>query len=233
MSQNLIQKLPLNTSNNTGGALVIDFYLPMVGDNYQMWANISQSNTLKVSTLNGPESLPSPSNAIPNMYIVDGLTPGVKPFLAYTDRRGEWIFNSYNEFEEKPVVAATSNSVTIVSSSLNNSMLSYTGQLLAQLITGSCFGACRYVTNIEDLASGRKKIYFNAPLLIVPTVGDLVRVDVKSSELLVPATSSNLGLVKTGTTMVADANGVLNVVQSNVLTDLGGNVIGALVISQG
>jgi hypothetical protein len=41
----LLTKLPLDPVQNVGGASVTDFYVPIVSDNYEMYANTTQANT--------------------------------------------------------------------------------------------------------------------------------------------------------------------------------------------
>jgi hypothetical protein len=233
-----IRKLPLDVNANTGGALVLEVYTPMVGSNYQMWANISQANTLKVSTVPGPESLPRPENATPNVFIISGTAHNSKSFLAYTDRFGEWNFDGYALLGQATVVSATRNSVSITTADAGSYAVDYEGSLLCQVISGQAFGTARYVTDIQLDGNGNSIFAFNAPLATIPVTGDRLQFEKKtvgasgSGSSGSQATTETLGTVIVGRSMSITAEGMLNTKQATILTDLSGTILGALVAIQ-
>jgi len=169
-----VTKLPLNPNNNTGGAIVIDMFAPMLGNNYQLWANISQSNTDKISVLSGPESLPFSVTAIPNMFIVQAVG-GAKAFLAYSDRFGLWNFDSYNPLSDATILSATTTAITVSAADWAPANFTVLGSVMIQMVTGGVAAAVRYVTAATTNGSGNIVLSLNAPLAKLPLNPDVVR----------------------------------------------------------
>jgi hypothetical protein len=170
----LVTKLPLDPNTNTGGIIVIDLFAPMLGSNYQLWANISQSNTNKVSVISGPEGLPYSVTAIPNMFVVQGLGDA-KAFLAYSDRFGLWNFDSYNTVTDGTVLSATSTAITISTSSWSPVTYTGAGSVLLQMVTGGTAAAVRYVYEVTSDGSGNIVLSLNAPMATTALAGDVIR----------------------------------------------------------
>ena len=230
----LIDKIPLDPNTRTGGALVIDVYLPMIGGNYEMWANTAQSNTLKISTVMGPEALPQPINAVPNLYVVQSPNSNAEAFLAFTDRAGKWNFTSYALIGNVSLAAADMRTISIPESQVSGLTVPYMGSLMMQFTQGRQFGTVRYITAIESDGSGNSLMTLNAPLAAIPSLSDAVEITGKLAAVstTTPATDVTLGLVKIGPSMVASIDGTLNTNQATILTDMDGNVLGALVVQQ-
>lgn len=160
-----LEKKPLDVNTNTGGAIVIDFNVPSIGQNYQMWSNVAQANTIKVSVVGGPEELPQIVGTAPNMYVVDS-TSGVKPFLAYTDRGGLWTFDTYSSIGQASAVSASQNSVTI-SGSDATALEIQSGNvvgLMVQAASGLGYASVRWVTQATlNGGNGSMTLSLNAP----------------------------------------------------------------------
>ena len=227
----VINKLPLDPNDDTGGAVIIDIYVPMVGSNYEMWANVAQANTLRVSVVEGPEALPASTNAAPNLYVVQA-PPSGNGFLAYTDRVGIWNFESYAPVVTTQVLAATASTITVATPAVSGYAVSSVGQCIVQLVTGRLFGTCRYVVAEVGTVHNTTVLSLNAPFAALPLPGDMLQVSMSAGLLLGPATAMRLGMVKPGTSMTILPDGTLNVSQANVVTDINGNVLGALVAPQ-
>lgn len=170
------QKLPLDVNTNTGGAIVIDFNVPAVGLNYQMWTNVSQANTMKVSQVAGPEELPQIVGTAPNLYVVDS-TSGVKPFLAYTDRNGLWTFDTYSSIGQAANIISTQTTLKISGADATRLEIEagVVSAVLVQVASGSGFASVRWVTSAAlDGISGGMFLTLNAPLYSVVGQGDLL-----------------------------------------------------------
>lgn len=170
---NLVLKTPFDADTNTGGIIVLDSYIPMTGSNYQMWANAAQANVNKVSVVTGPEGLPSSVISNPNIFVVQS-TGNIGAFLAYTDRQGLWNFNNWSPVSNSIVLASSLNSVTI--SVADWAEVTYGGAftVLLQVTSGGATSAVRFVSNIIGY-NGNIVVSLNAPLAIVPQVGDKIR----------------------------------------------------------
>lgn len=159
-------KIPLDPNTNTGGAIIIDFNVPSVGLNYQMWTNTAQSNTTKVSQVAGPEELPQVVGTAPNLYVVDS-TNGTKPFLAYTDHNGLWSFDSYSEIGVVQCVDADQQTLTITGADAEALEIGGgpVSNLLVQIADGDAFASCRWINNaVLDGPSGNLILQFNSPI---------------------------------------------------------------------
>jgi len=181
----LITKTPLDPQTNQGGPIIIDAFIPMVGGNYQMWANISESNTNKVSVASGPEGLPYSVNALPNIWIVNAVG-AAKSFLAYTDRQGLWSFDTYNEALESHATGSTTTAIKLDASIWAASNLTYTGlgSLLIQCASGTNAAASRYVVSALEDNSGNIVLSLNAPLTKPCNVGDFIKVYVPTADAI-------------------------------------------------
>ena len=221
------EKLPYNPTDSTGGAYTLDIYLPMVGDNYEMWANVTQANTFKVSVVRGPEALPVSVSAVPNIYVIQGFTTADKSFLAYTDRVGLWNFDGYNTLTEVLISGGGTDVISVAASELPDFVTYTPNQYIIQLISGPQYGACRYVTGITT--GDPLFLHLNAPLAKAVTAGERIRVLRQFNADLAVATQNYVGTVQPGHSLTITETGVVDVNESVTLTDLAGNVLGFLV----
>ncbi len=171
----LMHKQPLNPNTNVGGEIIINFNVPSIGENYQMWANITQSNTNKVSALAGPEELPQAYGASPNIYVI-GTIDGTKPYLAYTDRNGVWSFDTYSDIGALQVTSTdtSGNATSIkVNQTAFNALDIESGEgIICQFVSGSSFASVRYVVSQLSDGQGNLVLGFNAPIFTSITTGD-------------------------------------------------------------
>jgi hypothetical protein len=157
-------KAPLDPNTNTGGAIVITFNVPATGLNYQMWANVAQANTIKVSQVAGPEELPQSVGTAPNIYVVDS-TDGVKPFLAYTDRGGQWTFDTYSSIGVTSVISAGTSTVTITKAAATTLQIQSGTQIgtMIQAASGKAYASVRWITNAVFNGNNTVTLSINAP----------------------------------------------------------------------
>jgi len=179
----LVTKTPLDVNTNAGGAIVIDAFVPMVGSNYQMWANVSQSNINKVSVAAGPEALPYSVNSNPNVFIVQAYG-SAKPFLAYTDRLGLWTFDAYDKSNDVVTVGNSVTAVTITLSDYGSLNFTTVGSLLLQFQDGINAAAVRYVTAATPDGHGNMVLTLNAPLTRASNNGDRLGIYVPTTTVI-------------------------------------------------
>lgn len=169
-------KLPKDLNTNTGGSLVIDMFAPMVGSNYQMWANVTQSNTNKASVAQGPENLPYSVLANPNLWVVQAAGAG-RSFLAYSDRQGLWNFSSFEPTQQASIISASSNTVVLSAADFGSLTFDGLGTLLLQVKTGRAAASCRYVSSMSvDGSTGNIVLGVSASWAKSPQAGDLFEI---------------------------------------------------------
>lgn len=202
-----------------GNSIRIDIYLSMVGDNYQMWMDVAQSNNpFRVATLNSVDQLPPTADAVPNVYIVSGLTPSQMAFQAYTDRQGLWNFDVYQYDLQKEVTITgfSSTSVSIdISDYVSGLTPAYVGELILQFSTGQAYSICRNITNTV-VGATQATLSFSTPLALTPVVGDKILLfsrQIQSTTVanLPVATATVLGAIKVGNSLSITTDGVLNI----------------------
>jgi len=173
-------KAPLDPQANTGGPIIVDAFVPMVGSNYQMWANISEANTNKASVVAGPEGLPYSVNAIPNLYVVSG-SGGHEAYLAYTDRQGLWNFDSYTIAAQTTLTGSSSTSLWVTVTAYGDLTFDGAGSMLVQITSGTDAAVVRTVAAAIPDNSGNMVLSFSAPLAKQPSVGDSVNIYVPNT----------------------------------------------------
>lgn len=234
----LIEKVQL-TSSTSGNSIRIDIYLSMVGTNYEMWLDLAESNNMfQVASVNSPDQLPQPRNAVPNMYVVEGVSLTQQSFFAYTDRTGLWCFDgyAYANTQQATVVSSDNQSVTISLSQFNNDMVpGYFGQIILQFATGVLYGLCRYVKTVV-INGTSATLGFNTQLAIQPAVGDIFtmydRQALSTSSVVLPiATTSALGGVIVGENLSVTLSGVLSVPASAFPVSSVNGAVGAVVLT--
>jgi len=172
--EHTITKSPLDEVAGTGGPIVIDAFLPMVGANYQMWANVAQSNTNRASVVSGPEGLPYSVNSNPNLYIVQAVG-SAKPFLAYTDRQGLWNFDAWNEQLSTSTLHSSTTAITIDPTDWATVTYGGSDTVIMQVGTGQNAAVCRYVTAVSADGSGNTVLTLNAPMTRALVDGTVVK----------------------------------------------------------
>lgn len=172
----LVTKLPLDVNANTGGAFLTDVYVPIVSTNYEMYANTTQANTYKASVLASVAELPYSREALTNFFVVQGIP---KPFLAYTDRVGEWHFDGYRSQGTATVVAGDLN--TLVVAPATNFYL--TPNMLVQVISGADFGLCRQIETVSLDGNNNYVLGLDVPLARTITLSENVRILSSTNEL--------------------------------------------------
>lgn len=203
----LISKLK-QTSALTGNSIRLDVYLSMVGDNYEMWLDLANSNSgFRMATVNSIDQLLPSKDAIPNAYIVQAAETTQTSFLAYTDRQGLWNFDAYafstTANQSFTVVSATNTTVSIAIADYNATMVpQYLGDRIIQFTSGALYSICRNLVSIATTPSAAT-FTFQTPFAIVPTAGDTFylykRDPLSTTNVEVPpATTTDLGVVKIG-----------------------------------
>jgi hypothetical protein len=208
----LIDKEPLDVNFNTGGPVVIDFFVPMTSTNYQMWANATQSNVMKASTVTGPEGLPPSPNAVPNLFVVEAAG-GRDNFMAFSDRFGVWVFTGFGRVATVTVVSANQNSVTVSAASVAAITFQGLGTLLSQFTTGAAYSTARYIDGMTPNA-GNVVLSFNAPLVTIPNAGDQFEL-YEPQTTQVPSGSTGPGIFTTLTSTAATSLGPTQAVSLN------------------
>lgn len=202
-----------------GNSVRIDIYLSMVGTNYDMWLDLSESNNaFRLASIDSVDRLPPSHAATPNSYIVQGADENQVSTIAYTDRNGLWNFDAYqySTILGATIVAADNISVTISLNDYSTNMIpDYFGSVILEFSTGQLYSICRYVKTVA-VSGNKATLGFNTQMLIVPAVGDkfvLFRRQSQATSLpqLPIATSTTLGGVKIGFGMTIDIDGRLNV----------------------
>jgi hypothetical protein len=234
-----VNKLPFDPITDAGGSYLIDIFTSEVSGNYSMWTASAYSSSMRASAIVGPEALPSPSNAIPNVFVVSAISNSVASYFAYTDRQGIWNFDKYKLALTVPVLAATTTTLTFSSDAVALMAFSGLGTLLVQGVSGTAYGACRYVsaTGVNAQIPNSATVTLNVPLFSVPQVGDefqfltfypsalpigepvydktgsqvlFTAVTSQASVILPVATATTKGTVSVGSGLSVDANGVLS-----------------------
>ena len=153
----LVTKLPLNPVANTGGAVITDFYVPIVSSNYEMYANSAQANTYKVSVLESVAELPQSTTTTTNFFVIRDLP---RPFLAYTDRVGEWHFDGWRSQGQKSVVDCDLTSIVLTAAP----DFYVTPGMMIQALSGVDFGLCRQVSSVTLNGNGDLVLGLDVPL---------------------------------------------------------------------
>ena len=220
----LLTKLPLDLVTNTGGAIIIDAFIPTVGSNYQMWAVVTQANTNKVSTIAGPELLPPSVQASPNIYVVAGPV-GSRPFLAFSDLTNLWSFDGYKDVATSTVSSSAVTSVTVPSSDVQGVTFNGEGSLLVQFSTGSDYSVVRAVSALTTVGN-LTTFSFTVPMNVSAPAGTGLHVYEQS------AVGKPSGLIGPGvfTTLQATGNTSLG---PTTATSIDGTPIGASIPSSG
>jgi hypothetical protein len=152
-----VTKLPLDPVANTGGASVTDFYVTILSANYEMYANSAQANTYKASVLESVAELPQSISANTNFFVVKGQP---HPFLAYTDRVGEWHFDSWRPQGRKTVVDCDLTSVVLTAAP----DFYVTPGMMIQALSGVDFGLCRQIDSVTLDGNGDLVLGLDVPL---------------------------------------------------------------------
>lgn len=202
-----------------GNSIRIDIYLSMVGQNYQMWFDLAESNNeFRVAIITSPDLLPQSAEATPNVYVIEGVDSTQSSMLAYTDRQSLWNFDAYqfNAAAQATVVSFDSHSVTIALSQFNSAMSpAYFGEVILEFTTGALYSICRYVQTA--IASGTTvTLGFQTPLAVTPIVGDQFKVFQRNSNStsnvqLPIATATVLGGVKIGQGLDVTPQGLISI----------------------
>jgi hypothetical protein len=153
----LVTKLPLDSVGNTGGASVTDFYVSIVSANYEMYANSAQANTYKVSVLASVAELPQSTTTTTNLFVIQDIP---RPFLAYTDRIGEWHFDGWRSQGVKSVVDCDLTSIVLTASP----DFYVTLGMMIQVTSGTDFGLCRQITSVTLDGNGDQVLGLDVPL---------------------------------------------------------------------
>lgn len=203
----LIQKIA-QTSGIVGNSVRLDIYLSMVGDNYDMWLDLANSNSdFRLATVNSVDQLFPSSNAVPNAYIVQAAEDTQTSFFAYTDRIGLWNFDAYafstTGGSAFTITGATNTSIDIAIADFNASQEpDFLGDTIIQFTSSALYSICRNVVNIVTTPS-TATLNFQTPFAIVPPTGStfyLYKRDpfTTSNVVVPPATTTSLGVVEIG-----------------------------------
>jgi hypothetical protein len=177
------QKLALNTETDTGGTMVLDFHLPIVSTNYEMWASATASNsTLRAPSLQRPSELPSSRGALPNLYVIQPADITQNSYLAYTDRIGLWNFENFVPTGLLTISDSTVTSVTVPAGSeipLGSFRIVPEGEIIIQFASGQWFSAVRYLTRVVPASGGKVSLVFSSPIPSAAVSGDKLTVYTK------------------------------------------------------
>lgn len=235
----LVHKLP-TTSSSVGNSIRLDIFLSFVGTNYEMFLEFAESNNeFRMAVIQSPDVLPQSAQAVPNAYIIPGVTASQSAFLAYTDRNGLWNFDAYAfaNSHTGTITGSSSQSVTIDISEFNADMApEYLGQLILEFTSGPLYSVCRYIKTAVPFG-GSVTLGFDNPMALLPNVGDTFVVfsrqaNSNSNVLLPIASATLLGGIKVGDTLTIDPiTGVLNIngTSGSVVTSVNGQT-GAVVL---
>lgn len=172
----LVTKLPLDPVANTGGAVLTDFYVPIVSTNYEMYADTVQANTYKASVLTSVAALPYSTTTTTNFFVIQGQP---RPFLAFTDRVGEWNFSDWRPQGKKTVVSGDLTSLVLTA----NPDFYTTEKMIIQVTSGQDFGLCRQLTSVTVNGSGNLVVGLDVPLARAITAGAEVTIFSSTNEL--------------------------------------------------
>lgn len=173
----MITKYPLDPVANTGGAVVTDLYVPIVSTNYEMYANSTQANTYKISVLESVAELPYSRTTTTNFFVIQSLP---RPFLAFTDRVGEWSFSDWRVQGTKDVLPGGDLTSLIISKAPD---FYVTPNMIIQVTSGQDFGLCRQVKTLTADGNGDLVIGLDVPLARNITVGSTVVILSSTNEL--------------------------------------------------
>lgn len=217
-SNTLVHKIPV-TPTSWGNSIRNDIYLTVVGTNYDMFMDYAESNNqFRMAVLGSVDQLPPAQMAVPNVYVIAGITSDQSSYMAYTDRAGLWDFDCYQFINQAtvPIKAFDSLSVTIDVSNYEQEMFpAYFGEIVLQFMTGSIYSTCRYVKTA--VTSGTNvTLGFDTPMMKTPNVGDFVRIygrNILSTTIknLPIATHTTIGGVIIGNTLTVDGTGLIDV----------------------
>jgi hypothetical protein len=172
----LLTKLPLDPVQNVGGASVTDFYVPIVSDNYEMYANTTQANTYKASVLASVADLPYSTSTTTNFFVIQGQP---RPFLAFTDRVGEWNFSDWRAQGDKAVLGGDLSTLIIARAP----DFYVTEKMIVQVTSGQDFGLCRQTTSVTTNGNNDLVIGLDRPLGRHISVGEKVTIFSNTNEL--------------------------------------------------
>lgn len=153
----LVTKNPLDAVANTGGSVVTDMYVPLASSNYEMYANTVQANTYKASVLKSVAELPNSRTTTTNFFVVQNQP---KPFLAYTDRVGEWHFDGWRPQGTKSIISSDLQTLVVPV----NPDFYVTPGMIVQATSGQDFGTCRHIKTVSYNGNGNKVLGLDAPL---------------------------------------------------------------------
>lgn len=194
-------KLPYDDTSDTGGNVVINMHLPITDTNYAMWADVTQANTYKLNVVQGPQVVPDPRGANPNILMVKAPNSEYPGFMAYTDRTSVWEFEGYSKTGELTVISATTTSVIVsqaqASAAIGPNGVFANGRVLLQVTSGERIGATRYCSRSMS-SGGNAQVSFHVGLAAPVAVGD--KISVYSPKIMPkPATSAAPGIVALAT----------------------------------
>jgi hypothetical protein len=210
--------IPKIAGGISGNSLRVDIYLSMVGTNYEMWADLAESNNrFQVARLSSPDLMPPAKDSTPNMYVIAGADTTQSSILAYTDRESLWNFDAYqfSSVLSAPIVGFDSTSVTIATADFSDDINpAYLGQVILQFTTGTLYSICRYVSHAIQNGSTVTLVFVTA-LTETPIVNDKFQVfrrNAGSVETPLPiATATTLGGIKIGTGLVVTPDGLCSI----------------------
>lgn len=172
----LVTKYPLDPVTNTGGAIVTDFYVPIVSTNYEMYADTTQANTYKASVLSSVAALPYSTTTTTNFFVIQGQP---RPFLAFTDRVGEWNFSDWRPQGKKEVLGG--DLTTLVVDKTPDFYV--TDKMIVQATSGQDFGLCRQLKTVTLNGNGDLVLGLDVPLARNISVGEEVTIFSSTNEL--------------------------------------------------
>ena len=210
-----IVKLPMS------GTLVIDCYVSAVSGAFTAWIDLGDNKELRLANISTVDLLPQSKDAVPNIYAVTGASSSQSTFMAYTDRNGLWVFDTYKYAttigSNSTIISSDTQSITLNISDYDadNWVNPYYGSLIVEFASGALYSVCRYVESII-VTSTEFTLVFSTPLLIQPLAGDKIlrfkREPLSVNQLILPpATTSEIGGVIVGSGLTVDATGLLEV----------------------
>ena len=177
----LVTKLPLDPVLNTGGASVTEFYVPIVSSNYEMYVNSAQANTYKASVLSSVADLPFSTTTTTNFFVIQGQP---RPFIAFTDRVGEWNFSDWRAQGDKTILSGDLNTLVVA----RNPDFYVTPKMIVQVTSGQDFGLCRQTESVTMDGNGDLVLGLDVPLGRAITPGEKVTLFSNTNELFMGGT---------------------------------------------
>lgn len=183
-SSSLIVKSQL-TSSSQGSSLSIDCYIPSsVATGYYPYAELANSsNELMLQSAGAIDLLPQANSAVPNVYSVVSAASDRQSTLAISDN-ALWSISDYTQYTQAIPVSGFSSFYLDFEFNPSSPLAipnpgSNYGDVVIQVVEGRAVGTVRVVRTYQEILNTRRYT-FDTPLQNLPSMGDNVRIYVKT-----------------------------------------------------